>query len=170
MSAGDWPTLAPAIAAALERGPLTDRQRREVREHGGRTVRYGRRGSLRLTVTGPAAGTWTDHEAGASGGGLALLIHVGAADSARAAVDWLRQHGVDPPESPHSPPNGATPARSTPTDQNRRPARPGAPTGGLDRRALAESEAIPGVGVRPPTGTRPGPAGTVGTNVQLPPT
>ena len=133
-------------------------------------MRYGRRGSLRLTVTGPAAGTWTDHEAGASGGGLALVIHVGAADSARAAADWLRQHGVDPPESPHRPPNGATPARSTPTDQNRRPARPGAPTGGLDRRALAESEAIPGVGVRPPTGTRPGPAGTVGTNVQLPPT
>ena len=109
-------------------------------------MRYGRRGSLRLTVTGPAAGTWTDHEAGASGGVLALLIHLGAADSARAAVDWLRQHGVDPPESPHSTPNGATPARSTPTDQNRRPARPGAPTGGLDRRALAAlaaSEAIP---------------------------
>ena len=146
MTAADWPALAPDVAAALERGPLADRPRRDVREHGGRTVRYGRRGSLRLTVTGPAAGTWTDHEAGASGGVLALLIHLGAADSARAAVDWLRQHGVDPPESPHRPPNGATPARSTPTDQNRRPERPGAPTGGLDRRALAAlaaSEAIP---------------------------
>ena len=146
MSALDWPALAPDVAAALERGPLADRPRRDVREHGGQTVRYGRRGSLRLTVTGPAAGTWTDHEAGASGGVLALLIHLGAADSARAAADWLRQHGVDPPESPHRPPNGAPPARSTPTDQHRRPARPGAPTGGLDRRALAAlaaSEAIP---------------------------
>ena len=103
----------PGLAGPrARRGPLADRPRRDVREHGGRTVRYGRRGSLRLTVTGPAAGTWTDHEAGASGGGLALLIHVGAADSARAAVDWLRQHGVDPPESPHRPPNGATPARN----------------------------------------------------------
>ena len=98
---------------------------------------------------GVALGTWTDHEAGASGGVLALLIHVGAADSARAAADWLRQHGVDPPESPHRPPNGATPARSTPTDQHRRPARPGAPTGGLDRRALAASEAIPPAPARP---------------------
>ena len=127
MSAGDWPTLAPAIAAALERGPLADRPRRDVREHGGRTVRYGRRGSLRLTVTGPAAGTWTDHEAGASGGVLQLVIHVGAADSARAAADWLRQHGVDPPESPHRPPNGAPPARSTPRACTRPASRPERP-------------------------------------------
>ena len=114
MTAADWPALAPDVAAALERGPLADRPRRDVREHGGRTVRYGRRGSLRLTVTGPAAGTWTDHEAGASGGVLALVIHLGAADSARDAADWLRRHGVTPPESPHRPPNGATPARTTP--------------------------------------------------------
>ena len=127
VTAADWPALAPDVAAALERGPLADRPRRDVREHGGRTVRYGRRGSLRLTVTGPAAGTWTDHEAGASGGGLALVIHVGAADSARAAADWLRQHGVDPPESPHRPPNGATPPevpRPTSIAALRAPARP----------------------------------------------
>ena len=75
-----------------------------------------------------------------SGGGRSHPPH------GRAAADWLRQHGVDPPESPHRPPNGATPARSTLTDQNCRPERPGAPTGGLDRRALAAlaaSEAIP---------------------------
>ena len=149
MTAADWPALAPDVAAALERGPLADRPRREVREHGGRTVRYGRRGSLRLTVTGPAAGTWTDHEAGASGGVLALLIHLGAADSARDAADWLRRHGVNAPESPYRPPNGATPARSTPTGQNRRPGRarraPDA-NSGPDRRALAllaGSAAIP---------------------------
>ena len=110
MSAADWPTLAPAIAAALERGPLADRPRREMREHGGRTVRYGRHGSLRLTLTGPNAGTWTDHEAGASGGVLALLLHVGAAADRHAAADWLRRHGVTPPESPPTRSNGATPA------------------------------------------------------------
>ena len=114
MSALDWAALAPDVAAALERGPLADRPRRDVREHGGRTVRYGRRGSLRLTVTDPAAGTWTDHEAGASGGVLALVIHVGAADSARAAVDWLRARGVDAPESPQSARNGAQAAPKCP--------------------------------------------------------
>ncbi len=110
VSAADWPTLAPAIAAALERGPLADRPRRELREHGGTTVRYGSRGSLRLTLTGPNAGTWRDHEAGAAGGVLALLLHVGAAADRRDAVEWLRRHGVGPPESPYRPTNGATPA------------------------------------------------------------
>ena len=149
MSTTDWPTLAPDIAAALERGPLGDRRRREVRENGGQTLRYGRRGSLRLTVTGPAAGTWTDHEAGASGGVLALLIHVGAADSPADAVDWLRQHGVDPPESPHSTPNGATPARTTPHGAKARQ-RPVQRAHGANSRPdpralalLAASEAIP---------------------------
>ena len=55
VSTTDWPTLAPDIAAALERGPLGDRRRREVRENGGQTLRYGACGSLRLTLTGPAA-------------------------------------------------------------------------------------------------------------------
>ena len=115
MTAADWPALAPDVAAALERGPLADRPRRDVREHGGRTVRYGRRGSLRLTLTGPAAGTWTDHEAGASGGVLQLVIHLGAAGTRSAAVDWLRRHGIEPPDAgnapqrPRTPPNGRPP-------------------------------------------------------------
>ena len=155
MSALDWPALAPDIAAALERGPLADRPRRDVREHGGQTVRYGRRGSLRLTLTGPAAGTWTDHEAGASGGVLQLVIHLGAADSARDAADWLRQHGVDPPESPHSARSGAHPAPNTSPGPKSRPRRaqraPGA-NSDPDRRAfalLAASAAIPAAADHP---------------------
>ena len=62
-----------------------------------------------------------------NGGGLALLIHLGAADSARAAADWLRQHGVDPPESPHSTPNGATPAKYPELPCNRPASRPERP-------------------------------------------
>ena len=89
------------------------------------------------------------------------MIHVGAADSARAAADWLRQHGVDPPESPHRPPNGATPAKY--------PDRPESPPS-APRRALAASEAIPG-GLRQAAhrdATRASRYG--GTNVQLPQT
>ena len=146
MSTTDWPALAPDIAAVLERGPLGGRRRREGREHGGQTVRYGARGSLRLTLTGPYAGTWADHETGAAGGLLALVEHLGTADSPADAVDWLRRHGVTPPESPTWAPNGATPARGAPGRQNRRPEHHGGPPGGPDRRAravLAASEAIP---------------------------
>ena len=74
-----------------------------------------------------APGPTTKRARRAAGGGLQLVIHLGAADSARAAAGWLRQHGVDLPESPHRPPNGATPAEVPPSACTRPASRPERP-------------------------------------------
>lgn len=164
VSAPDWPAIAPAAVAALERaGHLPARTRGYAdgrREYGGLTVRYGRKGSLRVTLTGQHAGLWRDHEAGRRGGVLRLAVHVGAADSKRAAADWLRARGVDLPDTradrranaTESPQDGRNRPNRPQTRQTRRnspesPQRaPGGDAGGPHRRTLAllaASQAIP---------------------------
>ena len=86
-------------------------------------MRYGSHGGLRVTLTGPNAGTWKDFDGGMAGGIVALIIHAGAAGTRSGAVDWLRRHGIEPPDAgngpqrPRMPPNGRAPRRNPPGGQ-----------------------------------------------------
>jgi 5S rRNA maturation endonuclease (ribonuclease M5) len=53
-------------------------------------LRFGTNGSLRVTIAGEHRGTWTDHEAGAGGGTLDLIVHKQGGDRKSAAA-WLRE-------------------------------------------------------------------------------
>lgn len=56
----------------------------------GDDLRFGSQGSLRITVRGDHRGTWRDHESGAGGGVLDLVIHKRGGDKAGAAA-WLSE-------------------------------------------------------------------------------
>ena len=58
---------------------------------GGGELRFGANGSLAVHVSGDHRGTWRDHEAGAGGGVLDLIIHRQGGDRKQAA-QWLREH------------------------------------------------------------------------------
>jgi len=84
----DWPAALRAALPALEAGGYLPAETRQDR---GGEVRYGHKGSLSIR---PNRGLWRDHEAGAGGGCLNLIEHVGAATDRRGALDWLEDRGL----------------------------------------------------------------------------
>jgi len=80
---------AAEVAEAL-RGPPTWRSRHEWR--------WGRRGSLALTVAGAKAGLWHDHESAEGGDLLALVMRERRCDFAEA-LSWARAFLGEPPPS-----------------------------------------------------------------------
>jgi hypothetical protein len=58
-------------------------------------LRFGTNGSLAVAIAGPNAGTWFDHEHG-NGGGMIDLIRRETGFSNGAAVEWLKDIGIDP--------------------------------------------------------------------------
>ena len=85
MTAADFARILPDVAKRLcADRPMIER---------GDTLRFGTHGSLVVHVAGPRRGTWTDFEAGASGGTLKLIEHV--LQVARAgALRWLEGAGA----------------------------------------------------------------------------
>lgn len=60
--------------------------------------RYGAKGALKITVAGPGAGLWHDHESGRGGDMLALIQHRHGGGFGQA-VAWAREHlGVPAPD------------------------------------------------------------------------
>lgn len=140
----DWPALIEPVARLL----LADRP---CRRHGP-DLRFGRRGSLRVTVAGPGAGTWRDHEADAKGGTLALVEHLTGRRGADARA-WLADARLIEPDGAGSVPDGRSAhrpqengAHSGPVSDPREPCRVSGPP---------ESERPP----RPPSPTAPIAAG-----------
>ena len=84
-----------------------------VRRSTGGEWRYRHKGSLAIHVDGPRRGRRRDHEAGESGGVLALLKHVEGLER-EDALAWLRERGLlDGP--PAGGPRRARPQPSTPS-------------------------------------------------------
>ena len=101
----DWPGLLEPVAQELLGEP--------VRRSTGGEWRYRHKGSLAIHVDGPRRGRWRDHEAGESGGVLALLKHVEGLER-EDALAWLRERGLlDGP--PAGGPRRARPQPSTPS-------------------------------------------------------
>ncbi|NBN64761.1 AAA family ATPase [Pannonibacter tanglangensis] len=79
----DFAALARPVALELYGEP-------NARLSSASELRFGSNGSLKVAVAGDAAGTFSDFEAGDSGGLLALVARkIGGGE--RAALDWLRQ-------------------------------------------------------------------------------
>ena len=76
----DFIGIAPAVAERL----LGEPSSRSARE-----LRWGRKGSFRLKLN---TGTWSDFEAGESGGVLALVMREERLDKA-GALAWLENQG-----------------------------------------------------------------------------
>ena len=82
----DWPAIIGVVALTLLGSPNAALSNRC-------TLRYGRRGSLAVHTAGAYAGTFRDHEAGESGGVLALVQREHGGDR-REAMAWLRARGI----------------------------------------------------------------------------
>ena len=91
----DWAALLPDVARILLGDP-TSTQRGEWR--------YGRKGSLKISLPGsPHAGCWHCFETGQGGGVLALIEHkvgLSAEKKHRAAFAWLRERRLIPDKAP----------------------------------------------------------------------
>ena len=85
----DFPALARPVALALLGDPNPGLST-------ARELRYGRRGSLQVTIAGDWAGRWCDHESGETGGVLDLVARVQGGDRATAAR-WLDAEGFTDP-------------------------------------------------------------------------
>ena len=81
----DWPALMPDVARVLLGEP-------NARQSNARELRYGTHGSLAVHVGGEHSGT--DHEAGAGGGVLDLVMRETGASDTRGAMAWLRDAGL----------------------------------------------------------------------------
>ena len=147
----DWSAALAVALPHLDAGPLAGKRRRETFEHGGRTVRYGTHGSLRVTLDGPEGGTWRDHEADRGGGVVDLVEHLSACDR-DAAVAWLRDCGALPARGPQARPGRPGAGANAPGAPQPRPGPEPASPASLDgtsdrlahaRRLMAASEPIP---------------------------
>ena len=81
----DFAALARPVALALLGEP-------NPRASTAQELRYGRKGSLQVTIAGEWAGRWYDFEAGTTGGVLDLVARVQGGDRA-AAARWLESQG-----------------------------------------------------------------------------
>ena len=99
----DFPSLAGSVARALLGDP-------NPRMSTTRELRYGRKGSLQVTIAGEWAGRWRDFESDERGGVLDLVARVRGGDRA-AAARWLEScgFGVRARESVSAPFSGARP-------------------------------------------------------------
>ena len=148
----DWAAVMRSALPHLEAGPLAGKRRRETFEHGGRTVRYGTKGGLRVTLDGPHGGTWTAHDGdGQQHGVVDLVRHLYAVDRP-AAVRMLRDWGALPASGPQACPGRPVAGAPAPGVSQPRPGpERGAPAsldGAADRlaharRLMAVSEPIP---------------------------
>ena len=85
----DFPALARPVAIALLGEP-------NPRMSTAAELRYGRKGSLQVTIAGRWAGRWCDHESGETGGVLDLVARERGGDRA-AAARWLDAEGFTDP-------------------------------------------------------------------------
>lgn len=97
-------TLAEAVLGA-HNAPLSTR----------RTLRFGRKGSLAVELSGRKRGAWFDYEAGRGGGPIELIRHAATCDYG-AAVAWAR-HWLGQPEATPRPRPRTT--SNTSTDSER---------------------------------------------------
>ena len=100
----DWGGIAEAAARHFKGEPNTRLSSRGE-------LRWGSRGSFKLTVQGKDAGTWYDWEAGEGGRGAVSLVEYFLGTGRDGAIQWLRQWGYLsgrptelPPASPATPP------------------------------------------------------------------
>ncbi|MCB2079328.1 MAG: AAA family ATPase [Novosphingobium sp.] len=84
MASADLAARAEEVAKALFGEPNKQLSSKDE-------LRFGTNGSLRVSIAGEHRGTWRDHESGAGGGVLDLIVHKHGGDRKTAAA-WLRDN------------------------------------------------------------------------------
>ena len=108
----DWGGITEAAARHFKGEPNTRLSSRGE-------LRWGSRGSFKLTVQGKDAGTWYDWEAGEGGRGVVRLVEYLLGTDRDGALQWLRQRGylsgqmTDLPRAPSVTP---AKAKNSPTE------------------------------------------------------
>ena len=82
----DWKAITLAVARELKGEPNNHLSNRVE-------LRWGRRGSFRLTTDGAAEGRWKDWESGQGGRGAVSLAGYLLGTDRDGALDWLRRRG-----------------------------------------------------------------------------
>ena len=82
----DWKAITLAVARELKGEPNNHLSNRVE-------LRWGRRGSFRLTTDGAAEGRWKDWESGQGGRGAVSLAGYLLGTDRNGALDWLRRRG-----------------------------------------------------------------------------
>lgn len=116
----DWGGITEAAARHFKGEPNTRLSSRGE-------LRWGNRGSFKLTVQGKDAGTWYDWEAGEGGRGAVRLVEYFLGTDRDGALQWLRRRGLLSSRSTELPPAPQT----TPPKTNASPT--------VDRVAMARS-------------------------------